>query len=142
MYTPLTLDTSSATKVFDKVENHLARVRGVMGVPLVYVVRILIIPEDKNEDPPFGEENTKYTSVDMEMTARAPILSDNANYKEEYKTLAAHGPFVSSFLTDTKKVWSILLACFGLSSLWQHVKKFAAQKNGRQAWHTLHNHGI
>jgi hypothetical protein len=79
-------------------------------------------------------------SVDMETMAQAPILSDNTSYDQEYDTLEDHGPFVPSFLTDTKKVWSILLACFGLSSAWQHVKKFAAKQNGRQAWRTLHNH--
>jgi hypothetical protein len=139
-YTPLTLDTSSATKVFDKVKNLLARVHGMTSEPLVYVIRILIIPEDEDDDPPFGEEDTKYTSVDMETTTRALILSDIIDYDQDYDTLEAHGPFVPSFLTDTKKVWSILLACFGLSSMWQHVKKFAAQQNGRQAWRTLHNH--
>jgi hypothetical protein len=112
----------------------------VTGVPLVYVIRILIILEDKDDDPPFGEEDTKYTSVDMETTACTPILSDDADYNQDYDTLEAHGPFVPSFLTDTKKVWFILLACFCLSSAWQHVKKFAAQQNGCQAWRTLHNH--
>jgi hypothetical protein len=103
-------------------------------------MRILIIPEDKKDDPPFGEEDTKYTSVDMETTARTPILSDDANYKQDYDALKAHGQFVPSFLTDTEKIWSILLACFGFSSTWQHVKKLAAQQNGRHAWRTLHNH--
>jgi hypothetical protein len=113
----------------------------VTGVPLVYVTRVVLIPEDKKDDPPFGDKDIKYTSVDMETTARAPILSDNANYKEEFKTLKAYGPFVPTFLSHIKKVWSIpLLACFGLSSAWQHVKKFATQQNGRQAWRTLHNH--
>ncbi len=69
-----------------------------------------------------------------------PILSDDTNYDQEYDELKAHGPCVPSFLTDTKKVWSILLACFSISSTWQHVKKFAAQQNGRQPWRTLHNH--
>ncbi len=45
-----------------------------------------------------------------------------------------------TFLVDSKKVWVILLACFGLSSAWQYVKKFANQQNGRQAWRTLHNY--
>jgi hypothetical protein len=40
------------------------------------------IPEDKNDDPPFEDKNTKYTSIDMETMACAPILSDDANYKE------------------------------------------------------------
>ncbi len=45
-----------------------------------------------------------------------------------------------TFPVDSKKVWVILPACFGLSSAWQHVKKFANQKNGCQAWRTLHDH--
>jgi hypothetical protein len=110
------------------------------NVPFVYVIRIWIIPEDKNNDPPFEDEDTKYISIDMETKARAPILSDDADYDQDYDTLKAHGLFVPTFLTDTKKVWSILLAHFCLSSAWQHVKKFAAQKNGPQAWRTLHNH--
>ncbi len=112
----------------------------MMGMPLVYVIGVVLIPEDKKDNPPFGEEDTKYTSIDMETTARAPILSDKADYEEEFETLEAYGPFVPTFLTDTKKVWSILLACFGLSSAWQHVKKFSAQQNGHQAWRTIHNH--
>ncbi len=77
----------------------------------------------------------------METIARAPILSDEANiYEEDSENLKAYGPFVPTFPTDAKKVWAILLACFGLSSTWQHVKKFASQQNGRQAWRTLHDH--
>ncbi len=100
----------------------------------------MLIVQDKDDDPPFGEDDTKYTSINMETVARAPILSDDADYDEDFEALKAHGPFVPSFLTDTKKVWSILLAIFGTSSAWQHVKKFSAQQNGRQAWRTLHNH--
>jgi hypothetical protein len=76
----------------------------------------------------------------MEATTRAPILSDDADYTQEYNELKTKGLFVPSFLTDFKKVWSILLACFRISSAWQHVMKFAAQQNGCQAWRTLHNH--
>jgi hypothetical protein len=76
----------------------------------------------------------------MEMTAQTPILSDDTDFEEEFKFLEAYGLFVPTFLTNTKKVWSILLACFGLSSAWQHFKKFAAQQNEQQAWCTLHNH--
>ncbi len=131
----LTLDTATATKVFHKVKTILARVRGLTGVPLVYVIRVVLIPEEEKDGPPLGDEDTKYTSIDMETTARAPILSDNADiYDKDPKNLEAYGPSVPTFLTDTKKVWSIHLACFGLSSAWQHVKKFASQQNGRQAW--------
>jgi hypothetical protein len=110
-------------------------------MPLMYVIRVVLIPEEEKEDPPFGDEDTKYTSIDMETTARAPILSDDADISDQDpEYLKAYGPFVPIFLTDTKKVRSILLACFGLSSVWQNVKKFAGQQNGRQAWRTLHDH--
>jgi hypothetical protein len=55
----------------------------------------------------------------METTAHAPLLSNNADiYDKDPENLKAYGPFVPTFLTDTntKKVWSIFLACFGLSS--------------------------
>ncbi len=137
----LTLDTSIATKVFDKVKTILGRVHGVTGVPLVYVIRVVLILEDEKDDPPLGDEDTKYTSIDMETIACAPILSDEADiYEEDPKNPETYGPFVPTFLTEAKKVWAILLACFGLSSAWQHVKKFANQQNGCQAWRTLHNH--
>jgi hypothetical protein len=110
-------------------------------VSLVYVIRVALVLEDENEDPPFGDEESKYTSIDMEMIACTPILSNDADiYREDSGTLEAHGPFVPTFPTDAKKVWAILLACFGLSSTWQHVKKFANQQNGHQAWRTLHDH--
>ncbi len=87
------------------------------GVPLVYVIRVVLIPEEEKDNPPFEEEETKYTSIDMETTAHAPILSDDADiYDKDPENLEAHGQFVPTFRTDTKKVWSILLACFGLLS--------------------------
>jgi hypothetical protein len=107
----------------------------------MYVIRVALIPKDEKDDPPFGDEDTKYTPIDMETIARAPILSDEADiYNKDLENLRAYGPFVPTFPTDAKKVWAILLACFGLSSAWQHVKKFASQQNGRQAWRTLHDH--
>jgi hypothetical protein len=88
-------------------------------MPVVYVIRVVLISEEEKDDPPFKEEETKYASIDMETTARAPLLSDKADiFDEDLKNLEANGPFVPTFLTDTKKVWSILLACFGLSSAW------------------------
>jgi hypothetical protein len=111
----LTLDTATATKVFDKVKSFLAWVWGVTGMPLVNVIRVAIIPEEEKDDPSFGDKDTKYTSIDMETTAHAPILSYNADiYNEDPENLKAYGPFVPTLLTDSKKVWSILLACYGL----------------------------
>jgi hypothetical protein len=110
-------------------------------VPLLYVIRVALVPEDDKDDPLFGDEDSKYISIDMEMIDRAPILSNEAETNnKDTSDLEANGPFVPTFLVDSKKVWVILLACFGLSNGWQYVKKFANQQNGRQAWHTLHDH--
>ncbi len=66
----LTLDTSTATKSFDKVRTILGQTRGVTGVPLLYVIRVALVPpEDDDDDPAFGDEDSKYISVDIEMIA-------------------------------------------------------------------------
>jgi hypothetical protein len=112
----------------------------MIGVPLVYDIRYQLIPKDKDDNPPFRDKDTKYNSIDQEMIAHAPILTNNTNYTQEYETLKTNRSFVPTFLTDSKKVWAILHACFSTAGAWHHVKKFATQKNGCQAWHTLHNH--
>ncbi len=111
-------------------------------MPLLYVIRVALVPpEDDDDDPAFRDEDSKYISIDMEMIARAPILSDEADTSnEDTSDLEANGPFVPTFPVDSKKVWVILLACFGLSSVWQYVTKCGNQQNGHQAWRTLHDH--
>jgi hypothetical protein len=54
-YIAITLDTSSVTKAFVRIETILTCVWVAMGVLLVYVVRHQLISEDKDDDPPFGE---------------------------------------------------------------------------------------
>ena len=74
-------------------------------MPLLYVIRVALVPEDDDDDPAFGDEDSKYTSIDMEMIARAPILSDEADiYEEDPENLEAYGPFVPTFPADAKKV--------------------------------------
>jgi hypothetical protein len=48
----------------------------VTGVPLVYVIRVVLIPEEEKDDPPFGDEDTKYTSIDpMLLSSLAMLIS-------------------------------------------------------------------
>jgi hypothetical protein len=54
--------------------------------------------------------------------------------------MEVQGPFVPTFLTDSKKVWAIFHALFLSSGVWQHVKKFTATQDGRQVYRTLHSH--
>jgi len=67
-------------------------------------------------------------------------LAKNCNYNLEYDELEIQGPFVPTFLTDSKKVWAILHPLFSTSSVWQHVKKFTVTQNEWQVYRTLHSH--
>jgi hypothetical protein len=51
-YRLLTLDTSTATKVFDTVKTLLGQVHGVTGMPLLNVIRGALFPEDEKDNPP------------------------------------------------------------------------------------------
>jgi hypothetical protein len=74
-------------------------------MPLLYVLRVALVPEDDDDDPTFGDEDSKYTSIDMKMIARAPILSDEADTgNNDTSYLEANGPFVPTFPLDSKKV--------------------------------------
>jgi hypothetical protein len=145
-YVPIALNIASAAKTFEKVKTILTHIRGVLGVPLVYVIRHLLIPEDPERDPAFRDNETiagdsEYTSHNHETITRYPILAgENCDYDLKYGELEIQAPFVSTFLTDLKKVWAILHALFSTSSVWQHVKKFTAIQNGREVYRTLHSH--
>jgi len=117
----------------------------VLGVPIVYIIRHLLIPEDEEDDPAFGDDETtagksKYTSHDHERITRCPILAEDCEYDLSYDDLEVQGPVVPTFLTDLKKVWAILHVLFSTSSVWQNVKRFTATQDGRQVYGTLHSH--
>jgi len=141
----IALVLASAAKAFEKVKTLLTRIRGVLGVPLIYVIRHLLTPEEPDQDPAFGVNDTivgasQYTSHDHETITRCPILAKNCDYNLEYNELEIQGHFVPTFLTDSKKVWAILHALFLTSGVWQHVKKFTATQNGWQVYCTLHSY--
>ncbi len=75
-------------------------------MPLLYVIRVALVPpDDDDDDPAFEEDDSKYVSIDMEMIARAPILSEDAETSnDDTSDLEANGPFVSTFPVDSKKV--------------------------------------
>jgi len=109
-YAPIALNLTSAAKAFEKVKTILTRIWGMLGVPLVYVIRHLLIPEELRDDPAFGDDETtkrkcQYTSHDHETITCCPILAKNCDYDLEYDELELQGPFVPIFLTDSKKVW-------------------------------------
>jgi hypothetical protein len=88
-------------KAFERVKTILTRIQGATGVPIVYVVRYQLIPESKEDDPLFREEEMNHTSIDQETIARAPVLTNDANHPQDYKALETNVPFVPAFLTDS-----------------------------------------
>jgi hypothetical protein len=64
-----------------------------LGVPIVYVIRHQLIPESNDEDPPFGEQDTNYTSIEQETIARAPIMTYNADYSQDYNAEIFRDPY-------------------------------------------------
>jgi hypothetical protein len=72
-----------AARAFEKIKIILTHVQGATGVPLVYIIRQQLIPEDKDDSTPFGEKDTKSNSIDQEMISHAPILTNNPNYTKE-----------------------------------------------------------
>jgi hypothetical protein len=99
-YPVQTLDMASATKTFDKTKTLLSRMRGVTGIPLSYVICGIIKVQHKTDDPGFGAVNSTYTSIDQELIARAPILSNGADENNNDEKLKTVGPFHVAFLTD------------------------------------------
>jgi hypothetical protein len=129
---------ASATKTFNKTRTTLSRVGGVTGVPLSYVICGMLKVTNAVDDPAFGETDSANTSIDSELTLRAPILNSDADSSSDDKKLEAGGPFHVAFLTDAKKVWAILHAQYATAAAWQHVKKYSTTQNSRQVWRTLH----
>ncbi len=80
-----------------------------------------------------------YNSHDHEMITRCPIVDDNST-APSFGDSEANGPFVPTFLIDSKKVWAILHALFSTSGVLQHVKKFTTTQDGHQVYRTLHSH--
>jgi len=71
---PMALDRQRATVAFDQAVTILRRVQGATGVPLSYVVRHKLAPDQEDDDPPCGVEESNYLTYDKEMVAQAPIL--------------------------------------------------------------------
>ncbi len=131
---------ASAPKVFDKIKTILTRVCRAAGIPLTYVIRHQLEPPDWDEDPPYGDEDSTYPSYDEEMIAHATIFKPGTWRVGQDEFLKTEGPFAANFKGDNMKVWLILHVMLSTTGAWQHVKKFTAGQNSRQAWRTLQTH--
>ncbi len=98
-YTPLTLDTATATKVFGKVKSILAQVRGMTGVLLMYVIRVVLIPEDVKDDPP--PLGWKTSSIPLLTWRRWPMLLSSLTTLITRKNLRPSRPMERLFLPSS-----------------------------------------
>ncbi len=81
-------------------------VRGVTGVPLSYVIRNILNPPCEVDDPAFGANDSAYTSIDLELISRAPILGADANASDDddFKTaMSSAATSISDFTAATQK---------------------------------------
>ncbi|KAL3816597.1 hypothetical protein ACHAXA_001500 [Cyclostephanos tholiformis] len=110
-HSPLTLDVASAPKVFDKIKTVLTP-----RTPDGMMTRLM----------------AKKTPVSLLRRGRCGA--------PDRKTTSRPTAPLPELQGDNMKVWSILHAMLSTTGAWQHVKKFTAGQNGRQAWRTLQTH--
>jgi hypothetical protein len=130
------LEQKTANTTFEQIHSMLARILGVTGVPLAYVIRPDIEVQDEDDDLSYSQTGTRYASIDLELIARAPILYES---EDPDKRLEAEGLFHPKFSIDNRTVWSILNAMFSGGGQWQYCKTYNSSQNGRAVWKTLHN---
>jgi hypothetical protein len=138
--TPVTLD-DSAHKAFSNMKLLLAGMRGHNDVPLTYVIWPRILPPDwghydPSYQPRFGARGSPYTSIDDELTLRAPILKENRREWHSFtnlETLEETKLRTQAYHTDNAAVFKVLQSHWGKLPAWTNAKKFLKTKDGRQA---------
>ncbi len=123
----MTLTPATAAASFTQMKTHLAKCRGMTGLPLEYVVCPQLkgpfdAPQDGPEDPPpFGDPDSPDVTIDAELIARAPILRIDLSHGQLDRPLdylEEHGPFDPTFILDSAKVYDILHTTWGTSQPW------------------------
>ena len=100
------LEQKTAATTFKQIRSMLARIRGVTGVPLAYVIRPDIEVDDSSDDPSYFCTGTKYASVDLELISRMPILADGNSRQMDLSTpsspltIALYGPSLTLCLVE------------------------------------------
>ena len=127
----LPLDDANVTKSISTFEEDLARRRGIMGHPLKYVIRHKADVPAAHLDPPFGDPETSYVSMDDEMIGRAQIYSREVDCDEDV------GPWSKVFVIDSATVYTLMEKAFGKSAYWTNARIYSRKKEGRKAWRGL-----
>ena len=127
----LPLDDANVTKSISTIQTDFNGRRGITGIPLSYVIRFSAQVPVAHLDPPFGDDDSNYSSMDDEMIRRAQIYSRDVNVDE------VKGPFSKVFLIDSATVYTLLEKAFGKTSFWTNARVYSKKKEGRKAWISL-----
>jgi acylphosphatase len=127
----LPLDEANVTRSISTFQSIASRERGITSIPLSYVIRFDPLVPAAHLDPPFGMDESDYSSMDDEMIRRAEIYSREVNVNED------KGPFSKVFLIDAATVYTLMEKAFGKTSFWTNVRQYAKKKEGRKAWIAL-----
>ena len=82
-------------------------------------------------DPPFGDPETSYASMDDEMIGRAQIYNREVDCDED------DGPWSKVFVIDSATVYTLMEKAFGKSAYWTNARIYSKKKEGRKAWRGL-----
>jgi hypothetical protein len=127
----LPLDDANVTKSISTIQTDFNGRRGITGIPLSYVIRFSALVPAAHQDPPFGESDSNYPSMDDEMIRRAQIYSREVMVDED------NGPFSKVFIIDSATVYTLLEKAFGKTSFWTNARIYSKKKEGRKAWLSL-----
>ena len=126
-------DLTDPRKLKEDILARFAQFRNDDGVPMDYVLRELLIPEDS---PTFGAANSIYVSHDDELKLRYRILDgadafDNTKTPEQVKALEKNGTFTAIYLRDRRWVYHKAKHMFEETPLWNHAAGFKSIEDGR-----------
>ena len=100
---PHKIDLNDMLKTLEKIIDYLNMFHGVSGICLCYVVRKNLLPK-----PTADNLSSNYTTVDLKMIARAPIVVPGTT--GDLDTLERDGPFNPSYLIDRVRAFKIPLS--------------------------------
>ena len=119
------LNLAKVKKIQDFIDDfpdHLYKYSGQVDRPLSYIIRELVDIPDEDDDPPFGEIDTEYTSLRDEVAARASLAGNH-------------------FANDNASVFQLLndaIVAHPHVKAW--IKDYQRRRNGRDAWIAFRTH--
>ena len=89
------------------IKELLSKAKGASGVPLNYIIRTGLSPNDRADNP-----GSNYKSKDVEMITLAPIFLELGVGDDKM------GPFHDILQVEQKKLYDILFTIFSATEAW------------------------